>query len=328
MVNTTLCFNLALIMLIIKRFSYFLAILCLILIAFVVEAQESPAIDVGITPGDIFSSKPILVPGEQVRLYARITNFGSEDITGYVSFYYYDMKIGTPQLISVYEKPEEVFIDWIVPDDDFSITAKIELTSPPDQNPANDETTAYLVVDPDTDGDGVTDHYDSDDDGDGLSDEDETQGGTDPKRVDTDGDGASDSKDVFPLNPQEWLDTDGDGTGDNEDSDDDNDGVYDFREEESGTNPRIYDTDRDGSSDKLDVFPIDSQKQEPEGKIQIREIKVLDDEFEEPVPVEKKSDILSLFFTPWFLGIAIVVLIFVFFISIRKTKNNSKSEEQ
>jgi hypothetical protein len=243
-------------------FKNFVSLLILVLMMPVmVMAQDNKTADAGIRADDIFVSKDILVPGDQIRLYARVNNLGSQDITGFVSFYYQGERIATPQFISIYQKPEEVFVDWIVPKEDFLVTAKISETYPEDQNPTNNEATARFSVDPDTDSDGTTDYYDSDDDGDGISDNQEIENGTDPKKFDTDSDGVSDAEDIFPNDSNEWLDTDSDGTGDNQDSDDDNDGLYDFEEEKLGTNPRLYDTDRDGVSDKQDAFPRDPNRQ-------------------------------------------------------------------
>ena len=105
----------------------------------------------------------------------------------------------------------------------------------------------------DTDGDGTGDNADEDDDGDGWSDTTETSCMTDPldsssvpddadedltcdlEDADDDGDGFDDGDDAFPLDPSEWLDTDGDGTGDNADEDDDGDGWSDADEEACGT---------------------------------------------------------------------------------------------
>jgi hypothetical protein len=80
----------------------------------------------------------------------------------------------------------------------------------------------------DTDGDGLSDQEEdqnygtdpttSDTDGDGISDSDEVNiHGSDPTEQDTDGDGVQDGSDAFPSDPNEDTDTDGDGTGDNAD---------------------------------------------------------------------------------------------------------------
>jgi len=260
-----------------KKNHYYLSVIVVSVFMFFLcmpagQVQAAGQVDVGITSDDIFTSKAILVPGELIRLYARVNNFGAEDLSGYVNFYREGALIGTPQLISIYQKPEEVFIDWLVPDTNFSITVKIENTFPVDQNPGNDQAVAYFTIDPDTDGDGTSDFYDTDDDGDGLSDADEISGGTDPQNPDTDGDGVSDLVDEFPLDPGEWVDTDKDEVGDQEDSDDDNDGLYDFEEGEIGTDPKVFDTDKDGFSDKLDAFPLDPGKHEQDDVEEVLEI--------------------------------------------------------
>jgi gliding motility-associated-like protein len=62
-----------------------------------------------------------------------------------------------------------------------------------------------LLIDQDTDRDGLLDSIDTDDDGDGVL----------------------DVNDAFPINKNEWTDTDRDGIGNNADTDDDNDGILD-----------------------------------------------------------------------------------------------------
>ena len=57
----------------------------------------------------------------------------------------------------------------------------------------------------------------ADTDGDGLTDSYESSIGTDPNNSDSDGDGTQDGSDAFPSDPNEDTDTDGDGVGDNAD---------------------------------------------------------------------------------------------------------------
>jgi hypothetical protein len=87
-----------------------------------------------------------------------------------------------------------------------------------------------VVVDVDSDADGVADSIDQfpsdasesvDTDGDGIG------NNADP---DDDNDGAADAYDAFPLDSTEYLDNDADGVGDNADTDDDNDGVLDAQD--------------------------------------------------------------------------------------------------
>ncbi|MFZ9056589.1 MAG: gliding motility-associated C-terminal domain-containing protein [Flavobacteriaceae bacterium] len=70
------------------------------------------------------------------------------------------------------------------------------------------------------------------------------------------------NRDEFNDNPDEWKDFDHDNIGDNEDTDDDNDGLNDIKENQIGTNPRAWDTDKDDQSDYHDKFPLDPLKAE------------------------------------------------------------------
>ena len=81
----------------------------------------------------------------------------------------------------------------------------------------------------------------TDNDGDGLSDADELLLGTDKLVADTDGDSVPDGSDYMPLDAGETADTDGDGIGNNADADDDNDGIPDTLETETGRNPLAVD---------------------------------------------------------------------------------------
>jgi len=93
------------------------------------------------------------------------------------------------------------------------------------------------ITGPDLDCDEILDSVDPDIDGDGISNAVEIANGTNPLNADTDGDGVSDDNDAFPLDPSEMTDTDGDGVGNNVDPDDDGDGTDDIVEIATGTNP-------------------------------------------------------------------------------------------
>ena len=129
-------------------------------------------------------------------------------------------------------------------------------------------------VDPDADGDGLTNIY-----------EDEVSK-TDRWSFDTDKDGFGDGEDAFPLYNLESLDTDSDGIGNNSDLDDDNDGysdrdeifsktntlsstsyplvdededfISDLFESQIGTIVGKNDTDGDGIIDGYDAFPTNA----------------------------------------------------------------------
>jgi beta propeller repeat protein len=60
-------------------------------------------------------------------------------------------------------------------------------------------------------------------------------------------------KDAFPQNPYEYVDTDGDGIGDNLDTDADDDGTPDHRDDFPLNETETTDTDRDGTGDNADI---------------------------------------------------------------------------
>lgn len=218
--------------------------------------------DLSLKAEDLEFSKDVIISGQTIRIYARVKNVGNQDISGFVSFFRGVTPIGESRPVSVRPNGyDDVFVDFIVPEDSFNIQAKIQGSDPADQNPANDSNQTKLIVpDKDTDGDGTVDRLDSDDDNDGLTDEQEKAAGTNPLKADTDADGYNDQADAFPLDNKEWLDTDGDGSGNNADIDDDNDGLSDLQEKAKGTDPLRKDTDGDGVNDAQDYYPLDPLK--------------------------------------------------------------------
>ena len=111
---------------------------------------------------------------------------------------------------------------------------------------------------------------DVDSDNDGVPNQEEEEQGTDPNNPDTDGDTENDAVDPDPTDPTVFNgpDTDGDGIIDSLDSDMDNDGLYNWEEENIGTDPKDYDTDDDTCNDKDDAYPLDVDKCEPDSEPQ------------------------------------------------------------
>ena len=160
--------------------------------------------DASVSSGDIFFSKSPLIVGDSVRLYARVVNAGTNDITAYVRFFAGNTFVGDTQPVSIVAGgyPDEVYVDWIIPEKEFNIRAEIKTTNPQDENPSNNVAiTSLFTPKKDSDNDGTTDDIDFDDDNDGLLDVDERNLGTDPLDRDTDSDGVLDGADAYPLDP-------------------------------------------------------------------------------------------------------------------------------
>lgn len=202
-----------------------LIILALTLFPFSAKA----AADLSINPTDIRFSSDVLVAGDEVRMYAKVYNVGDEDVSGYVSFYQGATIIDDSLVISLPAggNPEEVYIDFIVPEGSFNILALLRGTDPSDVNSSNDSALTSTFV----------------------------------PMVDSDRDGIDDADDNCPnTSNNNQLDTDGDGQGDACDADDDNDGLSDDVEAEVQSDPTQQDSDGDGVMDPDDVYPMDGQR--------------------------------------------------------------------
>jgi len=157
------------------------------------------SVDLSLDSNNISFSSSTLYVGETVRIYAKVRNVGDTDATAYVLFYQGGMVIGQSQPVSLRANgsPDDVYVDFVVPEGSFNIRAVLQGSAPQDTNPDNDGaiTPLYEPV------------------------------------ADADHDGILDEKDTCVNDANaDQLDTDGDGKGDVCDTDDDNDGVLDVND--------------------------------------------------------------------------------------------------
>lgn len=153
---------------------------------------------------DIWLSESILIQGDDLRIYARVHNYGQNDSTGYVTFYSGTTLIGDSQVVTVLPgTTDEVWVDFSIPQNNFNILARIMGTIPADENESNNESVTgmyYPLLD--SDGDGIPDNQDPDNDNDNLSNTEEEQLNTDPLDADSDDDTLNDGEDPYPLDPE------------------------------------------------------------------------------------------------------------------------------
>jgi len=176
----------------------------------------------------------------------------------------------------------------------------------------------------DSDGDGLSDGFetseygpgtsplDSDTDGDGLSDGYEYYHlGTDPTNVDTDSDGLTDKEELRYGTDPNYEDTDFDGLKDGEEvslgtdprvSDTDGDGVLDGVEKNAGLDPKSKDTNKDGIDDKQELENrANTNVTQPENK----------DNKSTPKPIIDSST-LQIYLPMIIATVAIILLILIF----------------
>jgi len=203
----------------------YLFLLIIIFLIFPSSVFAGENIDVGFVQKGVYLSTDTFIVGDTVRAYARMRNFGDGDVVGRVGFYMGEVLLQNPQNISMPAGgfDEEVFIDFVVPNSAFNISARIDSTDPQDVDLSNNsvQTTLFHPV-LDSDGDGITD----------------------------------DSDNCVDIDNGDQLDSDSDGLGDVCDTDNDNDGVNDDVERENGTDPLDSDTDDDGILDGDDDSPL------------------------------------------------------------------------
>ncbi|MBU1145946.1 thrombospondin type 3 repeat-containing protein [Patescibacteria group bacterium] len=210
----------------VKSIFFWIVICAVVFLPIKSIGAQSLQYDLGISAGDIFFSQDTLIAGKTMRLYAAVRNYGVYDVSGYATFYSGSNIIGSSQIVTVVSGgqgyADQVFVDWTIPEGNFNIRVDILGQSPQDQNPNNDSAlTGMFYPEKDSDGDGVIDKNDNC-----------------PNMANSD-----------------QTDTDNDGVGNVCDSDDDNDGLTDTKEQEIGTDPLDSDTDDDGILDGQDNCP-------------------------------------------------------------------------
>jgi len=183
-----------------------LVVFILILCPSFVFAQSQPEYDLAMKSRDLELSKEDnnLVAGQTVRVYAQVINYGKNDATGTVAFFMGQKVLGTaPVSLRADGVQDELFIDFVLPENDFNIMAKVVEVDPQDDILTNNEALSRMFhTQKDNDGDGIGDDLDPDDDNDGVPDAQEIANGTNPLVADTDKDGTNDGQDQFPLDPK------------------------------------------------------------------------------------------------------------------------------
>jgi len=240
--------------------------------------------DISINSNKINFSHNNFLEGNNVRIYASVSNLSQKDLLGVVRFFDNGSQIGADQSVSIFAgNTDGIFVDWTpYKYGTHKLAIKLYPWEEEIDNPANNWAVKEVYVSPDTDRDGIANANDKDDDNDGVNDDEDafplnnkeqydTDGDTkgDNEDLDDDNDGVPDTHDDLPLDPNETTDTDKDGIGNIADKDDDNDGLSDTEEENLKTNPNLFDTDGDGYSDKEDVFPLDKNEWQDSDKDKI-----------------------------------------------------------
>ncbi len=186
------------------RTSLFFLLSC-VLLGFGPVSTLAASFDASVTSDDISLAKGQFPTERQpIRLYATLTNAGTEDIEGLVRFFEDDRFIGG-KVFSLRSgtRPEDAWVLW-TPSSPGEHTIRVEIVNDaefPDVTPGNNRASAAFVVHQDLDKDGLGDEHDPDIDGDSISNTEETRLGTNYRKTDTDEDGTPDNQDAYPLDP-------------------------------------------------------------------------------------------------------------------------------
>lgn len=157
----------------------------------------------GFVNGIWYARSPFFA-GDAVRLYAALQNNSGFDIKGKAIFFDKNEKIGEADFSVVNGRLFEVWTDWHVSEGSHAVSVSVTKAFKVEVGKAAEPITLAfpsfaqepLLVDKDTDGDGIGDRNDTDDDNDGLTDAEEKKYGTNPLVADSDGDGISDKKEI------------------------------------------------------------------------------------------------------------------------------------
>ncbi len=172
---------------------YFLGLAGLLLCLTAPQVSLAVNADVAIDNGSITFSTSKFYSGDTVRIYARVRNLGDVDMQASVVFYNGSKIIGATQPVSLRASgaPEEVFVDFFIPDSSFNIYAVLAGSNPDDENSSNDSamTVLYTAI-LDADKDGV------------LDDADNCQNNANADQADLDHDGLGDACDSVDDTPK------------------------------------------------------------------------------------------------------------------------------
>ncbi|MCK5038174.1 MAG: hypothetical protein KAS16_03655, partial [Thermoplasmata archaeon] len=209
-----------------------------------------------------------LFDGENIEIAVEVKNTGIADATGvFVTFEMNDIEIGNKTIDIVQGGSTNATITWEAVQGNNTLSVLVDpLNAIEESFENNNNATRTIVIDLDTDEDGIGDTMDTDIDGDGYNNTDDDfpldenewldtddDGTGDNTDTDDDGDGVNDQDDDFPLDPTEDTDTDEDGIGNNADTDDDDDGILDIDDDFPLDETETEDYDEDGIGDNADL---------------------------------------------------------------------------
>ncbi len=150
------------------------------------HALHAEALNAGFVHGLWYNNETVLAD-QPTRVYVAIRNNTGADLTGTVTFFADDKRLGSQAVSALDNRLIESWIDWTPQYGEHALRAELTRMRLSTVG-SSTETVAVSVaaatdtifVDYDTDSDGMGNETDSDDDGDRISDADELREGTDP----------------------------------------------------------------------------------------------------------------------------------------------------